>query len=159
MGGNILFRADGELIANSVTGSVTTSANNQGTLTIQSGNVNGTIGANGSSLKLVNIGANPITFSANVFAPVALNKNGSILALADGVTLTGAVTTTAGDGSGKLIFAGDGTVTGIVGANGAVLSTGGVGGTLNFIGDGNVTQNIGTDAANSPANINIPNFT
>ena len=108
-----------------MTGSVTTSANNQGTLTIQSGNVNGTIGANGSSLKLVNIGANPIMFSANVFAPVALNKNGSILALADGVTLTGAVTTTAGDGSGKLIFAGDGTVTGSVGANGAVLSTGG----------------------------------
>ncbi|MCC8468159.1 MAG: hypothetical protein LN589_05855, partial [Rickettsia endosymbiont of Eriopis connexa] len=26
---------------------------------------------------------------------------------------------------------------------------------MNFIGDGNVTQNIGTDAANSPANINI----
>ncbi|WP_198002871.1 hypothetical protein [Rickettsia montanensis] len=100
-GGNILFRADGELIVNGVTGSVTTSANNQGILTIQSGNVNGTIGANGSSLKLVNIGANPITFSANVFAPVALNKNGSILALADGITLTGAVTTTAGDGSGK----------------------------------------------------------
>ena len=119
-----------------MTSSVTTSANNQGTLTIQSGNVNGTIGANGSSLKLVNIGANPITFSANVFFPVALNKNGSILALADGVTLTGSV-----------------------GANGAVLSTGGVDGTLNFIGDGNVTQNIGTDAANSPANINIPNFT
>ncbi|MFA1688637.1 hypothetical protein ABVF33_03930 [Candidatus Rickettsia barbariae] len=48
-----------------------------------------------------------------------------------------------------------------VGANGAVLNTGGVGGTLNLIGDGNVTQNIGTDAANSPANanINIPNFT
>nr|WP_017442974.1 hypothetical protein [Rickettsia gravesii] len=69
------------------------------------------------------------------------------------------MTTTAGNGSGKLIFAGDGTVTGSVGANGAVLSTGGVGGTLNFIGDGNVTQNIGTDAANSPANINIPNFT
>ncbi|WP_231284256.1 MULTISPECIES: cell surface protein [spotted fever group] len=125
-----------------MTSSVTTSANNQGnnqcTLTIQSGNVNGTIGTNGSSLKLVNIGATPITFSANVFVPVALNKNGSILALADGVTLTGSV-----------------------GANGAVLSTGGVGGTLNFIGDGNVTQNIGTDAANSPANanINIPNFT
>ncbi|AEK74671.1 hypothetical protein Rh054_03560 [Rickettsia conorii subsp. heilongjiangensis 054] len=39
------------------------------------------------------------------------------------------------------------------------LGTGGVGGTLNFIGDGNVTQNIGTDAANSPANINSPNFT
>ncbi|WP_232504574.1 hypothetical protein [Rickettsia amblyommatis] len=55
-GGNILFRADGELIVNGVTGSVTTSANNQGTLTIQSGNVNGTIGANGSSLKLINIG-------------------------------------------------------------------------------------------------------
>ncbi|WP_016916785.1 hypothetical protein [Rickettsia honei] len=94
-----------------MTSSVTTSANNQGnnqgTLTIQSGNV------------LVNIGATPITFSANVFVPVALNKNGSILALADGVTLAGSV-----------------------GANGAVLSTGGVGGTLNFIGDGNVTQNI-----------------
>ncbi|BDU60610.1 hypothetical protein FLA4_10200 [Candidatus Rickettsia kotlanii] len=56
---------------------------------------------------------------------------------------------------GKLIFAGDRTVTGSVGANEAILSTGGVGGTLNFIGDGNVTQNIGTDAANSPANINI----
>ncbi|WP_228368863.1 hypothetical protein [Rickettsia peacockii] len=50
-----------------MTSSVTTSANNQGTLTIQSGNVNGTIGTNGSSLKLVNIGATPITFSANVF--------------------------------------------------------------------------------------------
>ncbi|MGN7620290.1 MAG: hypothetical protein ACTJLN_07660 [Rickettsia amblyommatis] len=130
-GGNILFRADGELIVNGVTGSVTTSANNQGTLTIQSGNVNGTIGANGSSLKTHKYRSkNPITFLANVFAPVALNKNGSILALADGVTLTGAVTTTAGDGSGKLIFAGDGTVTGSVGANGAVLSTGGVGGTF-----------------------------
>nr|WP_233418802.1 hypothetical protein [Rickettsia tamurae] len=36
-GGNILFGADGELIVNGITGSVTTSANNQGTLTIQSG--------------------------------------------------------------------------------------------------------------------------
>nr|WP_231555856.1 hypothetical protein [Rickettsia hoogstraalii] len=39
--------------------------------------------------------------------------------------------------------------------DGSVLGTGGVADTLNFIGDGNVTQNIGTDAANSPATINI----
>lgn len=39
--------------------------------------------------------------------------------------------------------------------DGSVLGTRGVAGTLNFIGDGNVTGNIGTDAANSPANINI----
>ncbi|BBJ31511.1 hypothetical protein RAS_06200 [Rickettsia asiatica] len=78
------------------------------------------------------IGVNPVTFSANVFASVALNNNGSTLTLADGVTLTGVVTTNAGDGF-------------II--DGAMLSTGGVGGTLNFIGDGNVTQNVGTDAA------------
>ncbi|WP_232279079.1 hypothetical protein [Rickettsia akari] len=119
-GGNILFGVDVKLITNGVTGSITTSTNNQGTLIIQSGNVNGMIGAN-SSLKLVNIEANPVTFSDNVFAPVALNNNGSILTLSDGVTLTGVVTTTPGDDSGKLIFADGGTVTGSVGANRAAL--------------------------------------
>ena len=47
-GGNIAFGKDGTLVVNGVTGSVTTSANNQGTLTINSGNINGTIGSNGS---------------------------------------------------------------------------------------------------------------
>jgi hypothetical protein len=119
-GGNIAFGKDGTLVVNGVTGSVTTSANNQGTLTINSGNINGTIGSNGNSLKLVNIGANPVTFSANVFAPVALTNAGSALTLADGVILTGAITTN-NNTKGILSLGVGSNVTGQIGANGAAL--------------------------------------
>ncbi|WP_395477465.1 hypothetical protein [Rickettsia endosymbiont of Pantilius tunicatus] len=53
-GGTIAFGADGTLIANGITGSVTTSKNGQGTLTINSGSVTGTIGDATNSLLAVN---------------------------------------------------------------------------------------------------------
>nr|WP_032138603.1 hypothetical protein [Rickettsia tamurae] len=76
-----------------------------------------------------------------------MNNNASTLTLADGVTLTGAVTTTAGDGSGKLIFAGDGTVTGSVGANGAALEEVIFNGVDNIQDVANATTFTVTDAA------------
>ncbi|AFB21315.1 hypothetical protein [Rickettsia canadensis] len=66
--GDVLYSA--ELIVNGVTCSITTSANNQWKLTINSCNVIGTIEMN--SLKVVNIRANPMTLSANVLLLVIL---------------------------------------------------------------------------------------
>ncbi|AAU03915.1 autotransporter domain-containing protein [Rickettsia typhi] len=119
-GGNIAFGKNGTLVVHGVAGSITTSENNQGILTINSGNVTGTIGANGLGLKLVNIGAGSVTCSANVFAPVALTNPSSILILADGVTLTGTVTTH-NNTKGILSLGIGSNVTGLIGENNATL--------------------------------------
>jgi len=118
--GNIAFGANGTLVVNGVTGSVTTSAPNQGILTINSGNVSGTIGDATNNLNLVNIGANPVTFLANVFADAALTDNVSVLTLAAGVTLNGAVTT-ANNTKGILSLGVGSSVTGGIGTNGMAL--------------------------------------
>ncbi|MCC8419316.1 MAG: autotransporter outer membrane beta-barrel domain-containing protein, partial [Rickettsia endosymbiont of Glossina mortisans submortisans] len=121
VGGGVLFAADGKLMANNgISGSVTTATNDTGTLTIGAGNVIGTIGTNGKSLKLVNIGANPITFSSNVFAPVALTDQNSQLTLADGIVVIGSVTTK-NNTRGVLSLGVGSSVTGGIGANGLSL--------------------------------------
>ena len=120
-GGTIAFGANGTLIVNGITGSVTTSKNGQGTLTINSGNVTGTIGDATNSLLAVNIRANLVTFLANVFAPVLLTDQNSALTLADNVTVTGSVKTS-NDGKGVLTLGANSSVTGGIGEANAKLA-------------------------------------
>jgi len=76
-----------------------------------------------AALALVNIGANPVIFGASVFAnTVALTNGGSNLTLNNGVTVNGAITTTAGNNTGILVLNPDSDVTGTIGANGAALN-------------------------------------
>ena len=89
-------------------------------MTVNSGNVSGTIGDNKNSLRVVNIGANPVTFFTNVFASVILIEKASSLTLAKGVKLTGSVSTRNGM-HGVLILEQDSSVTNGIGANGASL--------------------------------------
>lgn len=118
--GQIVFGADGELVANGITGSVTTSKNNQGILTITSGSV-GAIGDDKNSLKGVNIGANAVTFSKNVFAPVLLTSEKSELTLSNNVIVTGSVKT-ANDKKGILTLGTNSSVTNGIGALNAALA-------------------------------------
>ncbi|MGX6960261.1 MAG: beta strand repeat-containing protein [Rickettsia endosymbiont of Pentastiridius leporinus] len=120
-GCRFVYDADGEIVANGITGPVTTSNDGQGTLTIASGNVDGQIGDNLNHLKLVNVGANPVTFSNNVFAPVLLTDNNSALTLANNVIVTGSVKTT-NDKKGTLTLGTNSGVTDGIGDNNAALA-------------------------------------
>ncbi|KIJ88896.1 hypothetical protein SB78_02885 [Rickettsia asembonensis] len=132
-------------------------------LTLQDGAVTGNVGAVGSALEeVVFNGADNIgdTANAETFTVANAAANTVITGLATGAlkyTDTGTITANGG-WTGDIDFnnkAGTFELDDGAMIDGSVLGTGGVAGTLNFIGDGNVTGNIGTDAANSPANINI----
>ncbi|WP_341788120.1 hypothetical protein [Rickettsia endosymbiont of Lasioglossum villosulum] len=56
--GQVIYKANGTLVVNGVTGAIITNAPNQGTLTINSGNITGAIGDATNSLLAVNIAAN-----------------------------------------------------------------------------------------------------
>ncbi|AFC70702.1 hypothetical protein [Rickettsia australis] len=78
------------LLQNGLNGAITTDAVNTGTVTINGGNVTGTI----TAVALVNIGPNPVTFGANVSSTnVVLTNNTSSLTVGSNVVLTSAVTT------------------------------------------------------------------
>ncbi|MFY9590326.1 beta strand repeat-containing protein, partial [Rickettsia endosymbiont of Halotydeus destructor] len=94
-------------------GAITTSVPNNGTVTINGGNISGII----DGTTLVNIGANPVTFSANVNSTtVALTNNASSLTIGNNVTLTSAVTT-ANPNNGVLILNPNSSVVGDIGTN------------------------------------------
>ncbi|MBF0485373.1 MAG: autotransporter domain-containing protein [Candidatus Omnitrophica bacterium] len=155
LGGNLngaaVFNGDGTITVadtKQIAGTVTTAADNTGTLTSLGTNTFSSVGASGKALNVVNGGASSATstFSGNVFATtlnvtgtgtVALggDLNGAAAFNADGVlsigagTITGAVTTATTD-TGTLTSTGSSTVSGQVGLLGTVLKAvnGGVAG-------------------------------
>ncbi len=105
----------------SITSAVTTSANNTGTLEFAgAGTITGSAGAGGAALKLITVGNGAVTAAADLVATTINFAGDNTLTMADGNTVTGAVTTSA-NGTGDLKFAGDSTMTGDVGAVGATL--------------------------------------
>ncbi|KJV81797.1 cell surface antigen-like Sca13 domain protein [Rickettsia hoogstraalii str. RCCE3] len=114
------------VLQNGLNGAITTSVANTGILTINGGNVSGTIGATGV-LNLINIGANPVTFGANVNSTnVALTNNNSSLTVGSNVVLTSAVTT-ANPNNGVLNLAPNSSVVGNIGTNAAAIAAVNVG--------------------------------
>jgi hypothetical protein len=143
-----------------VTGNMTTSTNNNGTLTLVSGtqSVTGQIGSANKAIKTLNIGgtgigggidtnvavASTTTINGDIFATsTVLNNNGvttdSELKLASGRNLTGTSITTTDANMGVLtLVGGTQTVTATVGAAGASLKT------VNSGANG-ATSNLNTD--------------
>ncbi|MCC8461952.1 MAG: hypothetical protein LN546_01970 [Rickettsia endosymbiont of Ecitomorpha arachnoides] len=114
------------ILQNGLNGAITTSVANTGILTINGGNVSGTIGATGA-LNLINIGANPVAFGANVNSTnVALTNNASSLTVGSNVVLTSAVTT-ANPNNGVLNLAPNSSVVGNIGTNAAAIAAVNVG--------------------------------
>lgn len=100
-------------------GNVLAGVNQQGVLTFITGGTVGQIGANGNSLEALNIGAEAVTLGGNVWATnTNLTDIASVLNLAAGTTINGAVDNTNGAGAyaGILNFDGAGNVTGAIGA-------------------------------------------
>nr|WP_253308436.1 hypothetical protein [Rickettsia endosymbiont of Ceutorhynchus assimilis] len=109
-------------VQNGINGAVTSTAGGGEILTINGGDVTGTIGTNVAAINLVNIGANPVIFGASVFAnTVALTDNASALTLGNNVALTGVVTT-ANANNGILTFNPGSSVSGTIGTNAAALA-------------------------------------
>ncbi|WP_342269819.1 hypothetical protein [Rickettsia endosymbiont of Orchestes rusci] len=123
MTGAVNYAGAGTLtVQNGINGAVTSNAGGGEILTIDGGNVTGTIGTNVAAINLVNIGAAPVTFGANVFAnTVALTDNASALTLGNNVALTGVVTT-ANANNGILTFNPGSSVSGTIGGVGAALA-------------------------------------
>ncbi|WP_341793148.1 hypothetical protein [Rickettsia endosymbiont of Ceutorhynchus obstrictus] len=122
MTGAVNYAGAGTLtVQNGIKGAVTSTAGGNEILTIDGGNVTGTIGV-GGAINLVNIGANPVIFGASVFAnTVALTDNASALTLGNNVALTGVVTT-ANANNGILTFNPGSSVSGTIGGVGAALA-------------------------------------
>lgn len=156
----------------------TTSANNTGNLTfLGTSAVNGDIGTAASALKKVNVdgAGKTVTFNDDVFA-TTLNFGAAATAkLADASTLT-AATTTSANNTGVLTCNGNATVTGNIGAGGAILNQVNANGaagkfatfdgdifatTLNFGGNGTVVLTDGSDltAATTTATNNTGKLT
>jgi len=116
---------------------ITTSANSQGTLTIEgTSTIGGQVGANGAALKVVNAGAagKTVDFGNNVFATTAnvTGEGGTVnfksfegildfdadgtATISNGATLTGTVTTQTNN-TGTFTMPDNGTVTGQVGTD------------------------------------------
>ncbi|WP_341788121.1 hypothetical protein [Rickettsia endosymbiont of Lasioglossum villosulum] len=171
--GQVIYKANGTLVVNGVTGAIITNAPNQGTLTINSGNVAGAIGDATNSLLAVNIGTNPVTFSSNVFAPVkftADNVNATIagsgnqiitsidfagknstITINDGINLSGSIDNTGTAGNGKLNIGTGVTITkDIGGTNSLSLVSINGSGNINFGGIVNATN---INLANAKANV------
>jgi len=160
--GNLSFTGDSTAILTSgdLTGAVSTSVANNGTLTLSAGaaqTVSGTVGAT-NSLKVVNAGANAATsnFSAdvvtqnfNLTGTGIINFNGNLkgalnykaaggtVNLADGMNISGATAVTT-DATGKLTLLGSSTMPGTIGSAGLSLGTleaGATGSTSSFSSD------------------------
>lgn len=124
-------------------GSITAQNDDNGTLQIIGNgfSTTATLGAGGNTINLIelNTGGNAATFdgavtattlkfldgttlnlNANLTGNIDFNNQAGTVNVADGKTITGQVDSVAGGPNGTLVFAGDGTVTGAIGANNAL---------------------------------------
>lgn len=120
---------------------VTTAADGTGELIFKgSSNVNGNIGVSGTAVRLITLSGGSgrdVLFKGDVYATTLNFDDDGSATMGTNETLNANVTTS-NDGAGELIFKGSGTVTGDVGAIGAVLrqiSATGVGKTVTLDGD------------------------
>ncbi|WP_164967285.1 hypothetical protein, partial [Arcobacter ellisii] len=139
------YNADGTVVlanGSDVNSAITTATTNTGTLTLNgSSTVSGSVGASGALLKEINAGANgsSSTFSSDVYATnldvegtgtvnlngdytgtaIRYNADGTVV-LANGSDVNSAITT-ATTNTGTLTLNGSSTVSGSVGASGALL--------------------------------------
>jgi outer membrane autotransporter protein len=105
-------------------------------------------GGNGVGLvKSIAAGTVAINTAGNHKVNFELGNAGSIFTFADGVNITGKITSSAADGNGTATFLGSGEVTGIVGANGNALAT------INLNGDANSNVKFGDVV--TATNVNI----
>jgi hypothetical protein len=130
--GAVKFTADGRLTAsNGITGAVTTSVNNTGTLNLP-GTVTGQLGTAALPLKAVNFDTGVTTLNLASFA-----TNFTVADAAAAVTALGLMT-------GDVGFAADGTLSATSGIAGAVTTSANNAGTLNLA--GTVTGTVGSTA-------------
>jgi|GEM_PF-3390904 len=147
--GNINFLNDSTLnIANKadITGNIDTDAASQGTLNfIGDSVVNGIVGLS-NELKLVNLSGagSTVNFNQNVNTDVMLFTAGGTAALASGITVSGAITTTANN-QGNVNFLGNFNIKNQIGAPGLALNS------INVNGASGTTVNLFEDiyAANT----------
>ncbi|MCK9554823.1 autotransporter domain-containing protein [bacterium] len=131
-GDNELRLADGS----SITGAVTNTTSGEGTLTLQGAHaLVGNIGSTGAGLKLLTVGNGLVTIDGDILALATNFAGDNELRLADGHSITGAVTTS-GSGTGTLTFDGATTTGGDIGVAGTPLKA------VNFNGAATLAHNI-----------------
>lgn len=145
-----------------IVGSVTTETHNTGTLTMLGNNsINGTVGANGQSMKLVNVsdvaGTAGAVFTNSIWASTIAINNGSTLAVRSGENITGNVTTETHNTGTLTMAAGTQSITGAVGASGASLNLVNVGEVVGSVAGALTTDSIWatTTAINNGSTLHV----
>ncbi|CAA7623921.1 autotransporter domain-containing protein [Magnetospirillum sp. SS-4] len=116
--GSVTF-SDGSTLSGAIVGS----AVNGEVVFTGDGTVAGTVGLEGSAITTITAGATgkDVQFGANIFVDALLITNDGSVTFADNVSMTGAIVGSATNG--EVVFTGDGTVSGTVGAVGSAITT------------------------------------